>query len=61
MESPVSLLRTTSDAWEKQNDAKRIDELKIESLARRRTSGFLATKSFLCRYDICTLGGQPVS
>ena len=43
MESPGSFLRKTSDAWEKQNDTKTIDELTIESLGRGRTSGFLGT------------------
>jgi len=60
MESPGSFLRKTSDAWEKQNDTKRIDEITIESLARGRTSGFLETNHSTCRYDICARGEQAV-
>jgi hypothetical protein len=60
MESPGSFLRKTSDAWEKQNDTKRIDEITIESLARGRTSGFLETNHSICRYDICARGEQAV-
>ena len=60
MESPGSFLRKTSDAWEKQNDTKRIDEITIESLPRGRTSGFLETNHSICRYDICARGEQAV-
>jgi len=57
MESPGSFLRKISDAWEKQNDTKRIDELNRIACARTNER-IPRDESFHCRYDICARGEQ---